>query len=507
MLLALFVSINLLGGNPVAWNSAETIKEDYGGLLAQVLQNNMVVQQGKPFTLWGNAPAGSLVKVQADWGKEKSVLADNNGVWKLQIDVPVVKAGDFTPHSILISCGNEKKHLDNILLGEVWFLSGQSNMSMSMKPFLPWHKGVLNHETEIAKANYPYIRLYKQDKASSDTLQYVSSGKWEVCTPQSVAEFSGVAYYFGRRIFEEMNVPVGIVLSALGGMSCQSFTPAETLKSDKVLCEKFWNTYLADPQMAFSKRPSHLYNGMINPFIHLSIRGFGWYQGESNSGHRELYTLLNSKMIKAWRGKFNQGELPFYFVQMTPYAWKSKDFYGGGYAFFREAQEQILTVTEHTDMVSTMDAGEVNTIHPSDKKTVGERMASLALHYDYNKKGVYKGPVYKSMRIDANKVLVSFTTETVGSGLGTKDRELPRYFYLAGEDRVFYKANAIIKGDMIELASDKVATPVAVRYAFLTYPITNFQNNEGFAAYPFRTDTWKNAKYGEVGNEEVVNIE
>lgn len=496
-LLVLLTCANSFGFRLVSLDCADTLKEDYGGLLAQVLQSNMVVQQGKPFTLWGNAPAGAFVKVKADWTKEKSVVAGSEGVWKLQIDVPLVQPGDFTAHTVLVSCGNEEKKLENILLGEVWFLSGQSNMSMSMKPFLPWHKGVLNYETEIEKADYPYIRLYKQDKASADMPQCISSGIWEACTSRSVADFSGVAYYFGRKIFKETNIPVGIVLSALGGMSCQSFTPVETLKSDKVLCEKFWDTYIADPQMSAAKRPSHLYNGMIHPFIHLSIKGFGWYQGESNAGHRELYTLLNSQMIKAWRDRFNQGELPFYFVQMTPYSWKSKNFYGGGYALFREAQERILDITSNTDMVSTMDVGEINTIHPSDKKTVGERLAALALHYDYKKEGTYKGPIYKNMKIKGNKVVVSFDPETIGAGLNTKDGKSPQHFYLAGSDKIFYKAEAEIKGNVVELTSDKVTVPVAVRYAFLTYPITNFQNKDGYAAYPFRTDTWKNAQYGD----------
>lgn len=501
-MIALFAYSSLFAANYASLHDCNVVKEDYGGLLAQVLQSNMVVQQGKPFTLWGNAPAGDLVKVTADWTKEKSVMTGENGVWKLQIDVPVVRAGDFTSHSITISCGSNKKRLDNILLGEVWFLSGQSNMSMSMKPFMPWHKGVLNHEAEIANANYPHIRLYEQGKSSSDTLRYISSGTWKVCTPESVANFSGVGYFFGRKIFEETNIPVGIVLSALGSMSCQSFTPAETLKSDKVLCEKFWDTYLADLRMPDAKRPSHLFNGMINPFINLSIKGFGWYQGESNAGHRELYTLLNSHMIKAWRSAFNQGELPFYSVQMTPYSWKNDNFYAGGYAFFREAQERIMDVTENTDLVSTMDVGEINTVHPSDKKTVGERMAALALHYDYKKKGTCKGPKYKNMEIKGNKVIVSFDSETVGSGLDTKDGESPLHFYLAGADKVFYKANANIKGDVVELTSEKVVAPVATRYAFLTYPITNFQNKQGFAAYPFRTDTWKNARYADAKEDK-----
>lgn len=457
----------------------------------------MVVQQGKPFTLWGNASKGQTVKVKADWTAETSTKGDENGVWKLQIDVPVIQSGDFTPHTILISSGEEERKLENILIGDIWFMGGQSNMTMSMTPFLPWHKGVLNYETEIAAANQPQVRLYKQPKASSESPQYISSGTWEVCTPETVASFSGVSYYFAQKVFKETNIPIGIVLSALGAMSCQAFTPAEALQTDNVLREKFWDTYIADPQMPDAKRPSHLYNGMINPFINLSIKGFGWYQGESNAGHRELYTVLNSHMIQAWRDKFNQGALPFYFVQMTPYSWKSKDFYSGSYAFFREAQEKILDVVENTDMVSTMDAGEIETIHPSDKKTVGERLAALALHHNYEKKGVYKGPKYEKLEITGNRAIVNFSAETLGSGLETKDGKEPSHFYIAGKDKIYYKANAVIKGNTVELTSKEVTEPVAVRYAFLTYPLTNLQNKEGFAAYPFRTDTWKNAKYND----------
>jgi len=472
---------------------------NYGGLLAEVLQSNMVIQQGKPFTLWGNASPGEKIEISADW-LEKRITAEANEkrIWKIVIDVPFINPGDFTPHSITIFSGKREVRLDNLLIGEVWFMSGQSNMAMSMKPFLPWHKGVVDYDSEIAEAHYPFIRLYKQAKNSSLVPQSVSSGKWQECSPETVADFSAVSYYFAKKLFEQINIPIGIVLSALGGMSCQSFTPAETLQQDETLKHHFWDTWISNPELEETKRPSHLYNGMIHPFIHLSIRGFGWYQGESNAGHRELYTLLCSEMIKAWRLKFNQGELPFYLVQMTPYSWKGKDFYNDGYAYFREAQEKIIEITPKTDIVSTMDVGEADAIHPSDKKPVGERLAALALYHDYKVGNVPKGPVYSRMEIMGPAVRIFFSEETVGSGLTTKDGKNPDHFYVAGSDSIFYLANAVIKNNTIELKCEQVKEPVAVRYAFLTYPLTNLQNKEGFAAYPFRTDSRANVKYNNI---------
>ena len=488
---------------------------NYGGLLAPMLQSNMVVQQGKPFTLWGNAPRGLEVKVKADWTMEQSVISGDNGVWEIKVDVPTVRAGDFTPHSIIITSGSERIQLDNILIGEVWLFSGQSNMSMSMKPFKPWHNGILNYEKEIAAANYPYLRLYRNEGHSTDKAlssaerrfsaepQNLTIGTWQACKPETVADFSAVAYVFAQKIHQETNLPVGIIESALGAMSCQAYTPAETLKEDDILRKKYWDPYIANPDMPVGTRPSQLYNGIIHPFIKLSIKGFGWYQGENNAGHYDIYPLLNSKMIESWRNKFGQGELSFYSVQLTPYSWSPKNpaaakFYGGTYAYFREAQEKICEIVPgNVDLVSTMDAGDIASVHPSDKRPVGERMAALALHYDYGKKGVFKGPQYKDIEIKGNKAIISFKPETIGSGLNTKDGQVPQHFYIAGADKVFYKAQVTINNNNVELVSSEVTTPVAVRYAFLTFPITNFQNKEGFAAYPFRTDDWKDVKYSD----------
>lgn len=474
-----------------------SINYDYGGLIAQVFQDNMVIQQGKPLILWGNAPKGERINIITDWAVPESTLADINGAWKLLIEVPKIMPGDYTSHSIEITTGSDTIKLKNILFGDVWFLSGQSNMSMSMKPFLPWHKGVINHEEEIKAADYPYIRLYRNEKHSSLTPNNISNGKWEICSSEAVADFSAVGYYMGRKIFQEVNIPIGIIVSALGGMSCQSFTPAETLQSNETLKKEFWQPYLEQPEMKETVKPAHLYNGMIHPFIKLSVRGFAWYQGESNASHKDFYTLLCSEMIKAWRKAFAQGDLPFYSVQMTPYSWKGRDYYGGNYAYFREAQEKINFICPNTDIISTMDVGEVDNIHPSDKKTIGERLAALALHYDYGFNGPYKGPKYDRMEIKKNRIILHFDKETIGTGLQTKDGKEPAHFYLAGADKIFHLAKAKIKGETVELISVKVKKPVAVRYAFLTYPITNFENKEGFAAYPFRTDQWSDIQYSE----------
>lgn len=471
------------------------VGESTNGFLAQIFQDDMVIQRGTKCTFWGNAQAGKFIRVYTDWGAKGETVAENDGRWKLRVDVPDVSSGDFTPHEIIVKCDNDSVTLSNVLIGDVWFFSGQSNMSMSMQPFLPYHKGAIDYKNEIAAAVYPNIRLYKNSKFFSRIPQDSTNGHWCPCSPESVAKFSAVAYYMAKKLYQEINIPIGVIVSALGGMACQAFTPAEVLQNNEELDAAFWQPYLCNPKMSEYFRPSLLYNGMIHPFVNLSIKGFVWYQGESNAGHIKLYPLLCSKMIESWRKAFSQGDLPFYFVQMTPYSWKKKDYYGGTYAEFREAQESILNICDNTDMVSTMDVGDVNSIHPSNKKVVGERLAWLALHHNYNFAGTYKGPVFKEMKIKRNKVIVRFEKYSVGKGLNTSDGEAPKHFYLAGEDKVFYPADAVIKGNTVVLKCDKVDNPIAVRYAFLTYPITNFENKEGFAAYPFRTDNWSDATY------------
>lgn len=470
--------------------------------LSPVLQSNMVVQQGKIFRIWGKARAGERLTVRASWSPEVlSVTADSDGEWVGAVKVPYVKAGDFTSHHLVVASSGQTVTLENLLIGEVWFFSGQSNMNMTMEPFLPWHKGILNHEEEIASADYPYIRLFTTRLNVAENPTDRVEGVWEICNPETVRKFSAVAFSMGRKLFKELNIPVGLVVSSRGAMSCQAFTSREVLESHPSLKRKYLTPYLCAPdKVKKGAVPCKLYNGMIYPFRYLSIRGFGWYQGENNCNDGDIYALLCAEMVKGWRKVFEQGNLPFYFVQMTPYNWKKKDFYGGTYAYFREIQQKTMQLLPESGMVVTMDVGEPDCIHPVNKKPVGERLAALALHREYGfKKRVCTGPEYTGIHIDGQQVFIRFKKESLGTGLKTSDNREPMYFYLAGKSRKFFQARARIEGDQVIVSCPEVKEPVAVRYAFLTYPVTNLENQEGFPAVPFRTDDWEDACYMEEG--------
>ncbi len=464
------------------------------------LQSNMVVQQAKPMKIWGSAAAGDAVVIKADWMKSsKIVYADANNQWLIEIKVPSAAAGDFTRHTLSVIHKTDTVKLKDILIGEVWLCSGQSNMDMQLKPFLPWLQGVLDFENEIAKAEHPEIRLLDiQTDFKAQPVDKVKGGTWKICTPANAADFSAVAYYFALELLNRLKVPVGLVVSSVGGSSCQIWTSRETLAADPLLKAKYLDTYDNSPQskepldsvVTFEKvvRPALFYNAMIYPLKNISIRGFLWYQGESNKDDKEMYTRLSIAMIRNWRNLFGQGDLPFYYVQVAPYNWQLNDSTAFNYAIFREAQEAVLK-EKNTGFALTMDIGDANDIHPRNKKDVGLRLANNALAKTYGLKNiVYRGPQFSAMKTDKDTCIISFEKESISGGLTTSDKQAPKYFYVAGVDKVFYLAEAKIIDDKVFLYSSNVKKPVAVRYAFTNYPITNFCNKAGLPAMPFRTD-------------------
>lgn len=469
--------------------------------LGAALQSHSVLQQGKPLTVWGYANEGATIAVHADWNKNTfTAITGNEKKWSVEIPVPKVKAGDFTPHQITISSGNEKIILDDILFGEVWLCSGQSNMDMQMKPFLPWLQGVVDYEKEIAAANYPQIRLFDVASDFKKVPVETCKGEWKICTPENAQDFSAVAYYFGKEIFQRLNIPVGLITSTIGATTSQAWTSRETLEANPVFKQKILFPYDTshfarepmDSVVTFEKLvlPTLLYNAMIYPLKNISLAGFLWYQGESNKDNYDIYASLNGAMIANWRALYHDENLPFYFVQVAPYNWQQNDSTAYNYALFRDAQKDVLKV-KHTGMAVTMDIATPDDIHPRDKKDVGVRLALNALAQTYHQKNIqYTGPVYKSFSVDGNTVKVSFEKSSIGKGLSTNDNESPKHFFLAGSDKKFYYANATIVGNEVWLTCDKVAHPVAVRYAYTNYPITNFCNKEGLPCVPFRTDDW-----------------
>jgi sialate O-acetylesterase len=464
------------------------------------LQNSMVLQQGKPTIFWGTAPEGAIVKIAADWSKKIiGTKADANNKWSVKVDIPKIAANDYTAHTIEVSADQESIKLTDVLIGEVWLCSGQSNMDMELKPFLPWLQGVVDYEKEIAAADYPQIRLLDIKSDFKNKPAETCKGEWKICTPDNAKDFSGVAYYFGRELLNRLHVPVGLITSSIGATTCQAWTSRETLAADPDLNKILYKDdtsaaakEILDSIVTFEKvaRPTLLYNAMIYPLRNISLKGFLWYQGESNKDDQAIYAKLCGGMISNWRWLFNQGDLPFYFVQVAPYTWQLNDTTAYEYARFRDAQKDVLKV-KNTGMAVTMDIADPADIHPRNKKDVGIRLALNAFAQTYGLKNIQnKGPEYKSFTADGDMLKVAFDKSTIGSGLSTNDNAAPRHFYIAGEDKQFYYADAKIVNNEVWLTCDKVQHPVAVRYAYTNYPVTNFGNKDGLPCVPFRTDNW-----------------
>jgi sialate O-acetylesterase len=462
--------------------------------LSPVLQSNMVVQQNQPFKIWGNAPARATISIQADWMHAPiSISANADNKFLGIIPVPAARPGDFTRHQITVSTPEEKQVLENVLIGETWICSGQSNMQFKM------HE-TLDSAKEVPAAAYPQIRLFSAGLNFSNEPLDSISGTWQECTPATVRTFSAVGYHFGRELFARLNVPVGLVFTGIGASSAQAYVPRQVLAADPLLNQVYLKPYLDSPKskeemnggFTFEKvtRPFLLYNAIIHPFINLSVKGFIWYQGESNRGERESYTRVTQTMIQSWRSAFGQGNLPFYYVQVAPFWYEKDDATLADYAFFREAQEHVNSLG-NTEMVVTMDVGESRDLHPKNKKPIGVRLAKTALNRTYGALSIaYQGPKFDFALFGKNEVVVHFLPETVRNGLETNNGKAPEHFFVAGQDEKFYPATARIEGNHVVLTCPKVKNPVAVRYAFTNFPVTNLQNKDGLPALPFRSDDW-----------------
>lgn len=468
--------------------------------VSPLISDNMVIQQDKPFTIWGEAAKGNAVAVKVSWNsKTYTAVADDDNQWQIIIPVPQAIPGNFASQQISISLGTEQKLINNVLIGEVWLCSGQSNMDMELKPFLPWLKGVVDYEKEIASANYPSIRLFDVRKDFSNTPRDITKGEWKICSPETVGDFSAVAYFFARKVFNTLNIPVGLVVPSMGASSSEAWTSREALAKDNVLNKRYLQPFDKehageefDSTIDFAKvfHPTLLYNAMLHPLKKLSLKGFLWYQGESNKDDYQLYPRLNSTMIDCWRKTFDQGNLPFYYVQLASYFYNELDNMSNTLAHFRESQSSILN-TDNTGMISTIDIGDSADIHPRRKKEVGERLAALALQKTYNQKNQsYSGPVYDRYSISNESIKICFKQGTVAGGLKTTDQQPPKYFYIAGADMQFLPATATIVNNDIIVSNKQIKNPVAVRYAFINSAVTNLCNGEGLPVWPFRTDNW-----------------
>lgn len=481
--------------------------------LASVFTDHMVLQRGKPVVVWGTATAGKAVTVQFADEKE-TANADDSGKWMIRLkSLGASEAGRSLSAS---EEGANTVTLQDVLVGDVWVCSGQSNMEFGLPR-------ASNAAEAIAGATDDKIRFLVVPHAVSDQPQAEQKGAWVDCTPESAKGFSAVGYFFGKEIRGREHVPVGLVGTYWGGTLCEAWTPPAFLKDPqweplfardreqiaaypkaKEQWEKSMKQWEAKPDGHHGRkpaeprgpgsqhRPSVLWNAMVAPLTPMSIKGIIWYQGESNAARAEQYRTLFPNMIEGWRDEFKQGNVSFLFVQLANYGARMDSAAGSPWAELRQAQAKALKLPK-TGMAVTIDIGNPANIHPTDKQTVGTRLALAAEHVAYGKSGVvYQGPTFESMEVLGNKAIITFDH---ADGLMAKGGEV-KGFAIAGQDKKFVPATARIEGESVVVSAPDVEQPAAVRYAWAESPEANVYNHAGLPAVPFRTDDWSMATAG-----------
>lgn len=470
--------------------------------MPSLFADHMVMQRNEPVHVWGDAATGEAVTVTFR-GAQRSTTADSLGRWTVQL--PPGPAGG--PYTLTVR-GTNTVTFHDVLVGDVWIASGQSNMGFSL------HEA-RNAQQEIANANHPQIRLMNVNQRFADYPQDDLDIRmpWSLCTPRSAADFSAAGYFFARDIEQREHVPIGIIESAWGGTPAEAWTSMHALSNDASLMPVFaaWAAMAdAEPQTARAEAkerkdveqkygttdenlrlpwhpvfkswaPAALYNGMIAPLTRFPIRGVIWYQGESNTDplRYPVYGRLFQTLIQDWRADWHQGNFPFLFVQIANYR-PGPDSY---WAEVREAQRQALVLV-NTAMAVTVDIGDPNNIHPKDKQDVGYRLALAARAVAYGEHLEYSGPLYRAMSREGGSLRLYF--HHAANGLVSKGGPL-KGFEIAGEDGKFVAAEAVIDGSTIILSSPAVASPAQARYGWTSDPVCNLFNKEGLPASPFRT--------------------
>jgi sialate O-acetylesterase len=479
--------------------------------LPHIFSDNMVLQRNKELPIWGWADPDEKITVVFAGGAAVTT-ADDNSCW--QIKLPPLKPGG--PFIMTISAKNSIE-IKNILVGDVWLCSGQSNMEWPMS-------NTTNAAKDIADSNFPQIRILTVPRKTAGLPRIDAEIEWKICKPETVYNFSAVAYFFGRKIHKELNIPIGLINSSWGGSRIEPWTPPEGFalsektknigelivqanadyrknlensldvtqdwltKAKKAISEK--KPLPPDPNFPKHslddyRKPTGIYNAMIYPIKPFAIRGALWYQGEANLDDGMLYLDKMKALVGGLRKVWQQDDLPFYFAQLAPYK------YGGNpyrLPVIWQAQTAALAEIPNTGMAVTIDlVDNINDIHPRNKKDVGERLALWALAKTYGKNNlVFSGPLYKSMKIEDNKIRIFF--DYTGSGL-TSQNNLPlNYFEIAGDDKNFVNADAVIDNDTVLVSSQNVEKPVAVRFAWNENAQPNLCNKEGLPASPFTTD-------------------
>ncbi|TWU50621.1 hypothetical protein Poly51_39130 [Rubripirellula tenax] len=478
----------------VCWGSmcsCATADESMPLRFAGIFGDQMVLQRECKNAIWGQCSPNQNVTVLASWSdRTVTAVADDAGRWKATIDTP--EAGG--PFDLTVATNDQEVRLRDVFVGEVWICSGQSNMQWKMRGF-----GLEHFKEDVDKANYPRIRYCEIPAVIALEDQDDVLTKWTVCNPQTVLNLSAVGYFFGSRLHQELDVPIGLVSTNWGGSSAEAWVSPDVLRQDfpeftetldgyPAIAEKTGVLYQRGkpaPKGMNQRSPSVLYNSMLKPLIPFSFRGVIWYQGESNVERPKQYRTLFPGLIRDWRNRWGQGDFPFYFVQIAPFVYKDKPVSA---AYLREAQ--MMTLAEpNTGMVVTMDVGDFTNIHPKQKKPVGERLARLALARDYGRDDLLaSSPIYQSHTTEDDSIRIQFAH--TGGVLMASDSQPLTHFMIAANDQHFVDADAIVDGETIVVRSENVTAPVAVRFAWGSGDMPNLVNQAGLPASSFRTDQW-----------------
>jgi len=477
--------------------------------LPALVGSHMVLQRDLANPIWGWADPGADITVSIA-GQSHTAKADDSGKWKVTLHP--MTGSSHALRMTIVSKG-ESIVLSNIVVGEVWICSGQSNMQWSVSQSD-------DPDLEIASANYPNIRFISVPQVGTQEKQADFKGQWDLCTPETTGEFSAVGYFFGRQLHQTLGVPIGLIDNAWGGSAAEAWISREVIDADTRLqnvAEQWKNTEatydhekaMADwkvnaeaakaagkpaprapsNQLTGNQRPGNIWAGVLHPTIGYGIRGTIWYQGESNAGRAYQYDEVFALMISEWRKAWGIGDFPFYWVQLADFMAEKPEPGESSWAELREAQTKTLAVP-NTGQAVIYDIGEGRDIHPRDKQNVAKRLARIALARDYGKAIEYQSPSYQAMEVKDGKAILTF--DHVGSaGLYAFDTQEVTGFAVAGEDKVWHWGVGKITGpDKVEVSSAAVATPVAVRYAWADNPVANFYGRNGLPVVPFRTDDW-----------------
>lgn len=470
--------------------------------LTNVFSDHMVLQRDQANKVWGKAEPSEKVTVKIA-GQSHSITADDSGAWHVMLQ-PLDAGG---PHELVVSCDHNEVRIADVLVGEVWICSGQSNMQWSVN-------NSTNADLERLAADHPNLRMINFPQVGTQEPVWSHADRtWMVCTPETVGNFSAVGYFFGRQLQQTLDVPVGLINNAWGGSACEAWIERSTLEEagkysamlkryDEMAAQAealAAKTELNDDekkqlnslrgQLGGNHRPANIYNGVLKSHMGYGIRGAIWYQGESNASRAYQYRELFPLMISSWRQEWGQGDFPFYWVQLADFMNETAEPMESSWAELREAQTMTMDKLANTGEAVIIDIGEGKDIHPKNKVEVGQRLARLALHNEYGYDIANRSPRFESMEPAGNKIVLTFAH--IDGGWRPFDVPNPVGFAIAGEDKKFVWATAkVLDDNRIEVSSEAVADPTAVRYAWGDNPVCNMFDGAGLPLTPFRTDEW-----------------